>query len=206
VRVLTNRSSGRMGFALAIAARDRGARVTLVAGAASVEPPHGVEVERVTTAAEMGKAMLAATPKADVVLMAAAVADYRPARVAAEKIKRAGTAMTLALEPNPDILAACAARRRAGQTFVGFALETSRGVDRARGKLRDKGLDLVVLNSPSDGIGGETNRVTLVEERSQRKLGELAKREVAEEILDRVVELRGKARVRKATKRARKAK
>ena len=205
VRVLTNRSSGKMGFALAAAARDRGARVTLVAGAASVEPPQGVELKRATSASEMERAMLAAAPAADVVLMAAAVADYRPARSAREKIKRSNAAMTLTLEPNPDILAACAAGRRAGQTFVGFALETSRGIPRARAKLKTKGLDLVVLNSPADGIGGETNRVTLVEAAAARRLPEMAKREVAEEILDRVLELRGKAKGRAPAKRARKA-
>jgi phosphopantothenoylcysteine decarboxylase/phosphopantothenate--cysteine ligase len=191
VRVLTNRSSGRMGVALAEAARDRGASVTLVAGPMSVAAPYGVTVVAVTTATEMEKAVLAAAPKCDVVVAAAAVADYRPARVSREKLKRADGAVTLLLEPNPDVLAAAAAKRRAGQTFVGFALETSRGTERARGKLSKKGLDLIVLNSPADGIGGGTNQVTLVEARSTRKLARMSKREVAEAILDRVHEMRG---------------
>jgi phosphopantothenoylcysteine decarboxylase/phosphopantothenate--cysteine ligase len=190
VRVLTNRSSGRMGFALAEAARDRGAEVTLVAGPASVEPPLGVTLAPVGTAAEMERAMKRAAAGADVVLMAAAVADYRPKRAAREKLKRGSAPLTLMLEPNPDILAGLAGTRRPGQVFVGFALETSRGLERARAKLAAKGLDLVALNAPAKGIGGETNVVTLVEARAARRLPELSKREVAEAILDRVLELR----------------
>jgi phosphopantothenoylcysteine decarboxylase / phosphopantothenate---cysteine ligase len=193
VRVLTNRSSGRMGFALAGAARDRGAEVTLVTGPASVPAPGGVRLVEVTTAVEMARALSAASPAADVVLMAAAVADYRPVRRAREKIKRVPGRMTLELEPNSDILAGLAANRRKGQVFVGFALETSRGVARARAKLAAKGLDLVVLNAPAAGIGGDTNEVTLVERRAARPLEKLSKREVAEVILDRVIALRGAA-------------
>jgi phosphopantothenoylcysteine decarboxylase/phosphopantothenate--cysteine ligase len=193
VRVLTNRSSGRMGFALAEAARDRGAAVTLVAGAASLEPPDRVELKRVATAAEMERAMLEAAPAAEVVLMAAAVSDYRPARAAREKIKRTGDPLTLSLEPNADILAAIGRARRPGQVLVGFALETRRDVARARAKLSAKGLDLVVLNTAGEGIGGETNRVTLVEARTEKELPLLSKREVAEHILERVAELRGRS-------------
>lgn len=192
VRVLTNRSSGRMGVAIAEAARDRGAAVTLVAGAMSVAAPHGVATVPVGTGEDMLKAVLAASPKADVVIAAAAVADYRPAKVRAEKIKRSDAAMSLALEPNPDVLATAAAERRAGQIFAGFALETSRGLANARIKLAKKGLDLVVLNAPGAGLGGDTNVVTLVERRGAKKLPKMSKREVAEAILDRVLELREK--------------
>jgi len=202
VRVLTNRSSGRMGFALAEAARDRGAEVTLVAGPASVEPPLGVTLVPVTTAAEMERALEQAAADADVVLMAAAVADYRPKRAAREKLKRGTAPLTLELEPNPDILAGLAAARKPGQVFVGFALETSRGVERARAKLAAKGLDLVALNDPKRGIGGETSMVTLVEARAARRLPELAKREVAEAVLDRVLELRAARAKRTRTKPA----
>ena len=198
VRVLTNRSSGRMGFALAQAARDRGAEVTLVAGPASVEPPLGVRVVPVTTALEMQRAMRRAAARAQVVLMAAAVADYRPRQAAAGKLKRDGAPRTLALTPNPDILAGLTTRRRRGQVFVGFALETSRGLARARAKLEAKRLDLVVLNSPQRAIGAETNQVTLVEARAALRLPELGKREVAEAILDREVELRRPRRAAKA--------
>ncbi len=212
VRVLTNRSSGRMGFALAAAARDRGASVTLVAGVTSVEPPAGVTCVAVTTAAEMDKAMQAHARGADLVLMAAAVSDYRPARAASEKLKRGAGALHLELLPNSDILAGLAAHRRPGQTFVGFALETSRGVANARAKLRDKGLDLVVLNTPQAGIGGETNQVTLVETTRARVLPVLPKREVAEHVLERALELRAAAKpagkatrpsVRRAARRSR---
>jgi phosphopantothenoylcysteine decarboxylase/phosphopantothenate--cysteine ligase len=202
VRVLTNRSSGRMGVALAEAARDRGASVTLVAGPMSVAAPHGVTLVAVTTASDMEKAVLAAAPKCDVVVAAAAVADYRPARVSREKLKRGDVAITLSLEPNPDVLAAAAAKRRAGQTFVGFALETTRGTERARAKLANKGLDLVVLNSPTGGIGGETNQVTLIEARTARKLPRMSKREVAEAILDRVHEMRGRGARPRPARRA----
>jgi phosphopantothenoylcysteine decarboxylase/phosphopantothenate--cysteine ligase len=190
VRVLTNRSSGRMGFALAEAARDRGAEVTLVAGPASVAAPLGVTVVPVGTALEMERALRHAVADADVVLMAAAVADYRARRPAREKLKRGGPPPALELEANPDILAALAAARKPGQIFVGFALETSRGLERARAKRAQKGLDLVVLNAPARSIGRETNAVTLVEARRARRLPEASKREVAEAILDRVLELR----------------
>jgi phosphopantothenoylcysteine decarboxylase/phosphopantothenate--cysteine ligase len=191
VRVLTNRSSGRMGFALAEAARDRGAAVTVVAGPVSVEPPHGVEVVHVTTALQMERAMREHAPKAQVVVMAAAVADYRPAKPSAQKLKRAGGPLTVTFEPNPDILAGLGAAKGRDQTIVGFALETENGVANARKKLAGKHADLIVLNTPEQGIGGGTNQVTLVEALAAVELPETSKREVAERILDRVLELRG---------------
>ena len=191
VRVLTNRSSGRMGFALAEAARDRGADVTVVAGPVSVAPPHGVNVVQVVTAAEMQKSMTAHARSAHVILMAAAVADYRPAREQREKIKRGTGAIALALEPNPDILAGLAAKRRPGQVLVGFALETTNGLKNARLKLKKKGVDLVALNSPAAALGRDTNQVTLVTAGGNEKLPTLTKREVAERLLDRVLALRG---------------
>jgi phosphopantothenoylcysteine decarboxylase/phosphopantothenate--cysteine ligase len=205
VRVLTNRSSGRMGFALAEAARDRGAAVTVVAGATSVEPPAGVALVSVLSAADMEQAMRSHAPKADLVLMAAAVADYRPARAAAQKLKRGEGPRSIELVPNPDILAAIAARRRPGQVIVGFALETRQGLASARAKLRAKGLDLIVLNSPRAGIGGETNQVTLVEAGRRRALPVMPKREVAEHIIERTLELRAAARppARRAVRRKR---
>ena len=192
VRMLTNRSSGRMGYAIAEAARDRGADVTVVSGPVSIEPPHGVTLVPVTSAVEMQRAMNGAAAHADVVVMAAAVADYRPAAVSKEKLKRAGGRMSLDLVPNPDILAGLGAAREPGQVLVGFALETSGGVARARAKLRAKGVDLIVLNSPEDGLGGATNRVTFVETASAKALPKADKRDIAEAILDRVLELRGK--------------
>ncbi len=191
VRVLTNRSSGRMGFALAEAARDRGASVTVVAGPVSVEPPHGVEVERVVTALQMERAMRERAPKAQVVVMAAAVADYRPARPSVQKLKRAGGPLKVTFEPNPDILAGLGAAKGREQTLVGFALETENGVANARKTPTEKQADLIVLNSPEQGIGGGTNTVTLVEALGAVELPETSKREVAERIFDRVLELRG---------------
>jgi phosphopantothenoylcysteine decarboxylase / phosphopantothenate---cysteine ligase len=203
VRVLTNRSSGRMGFAVAEAARDRGASVTVVAGATSVEPPHGVRTVRVETALEMERAMLAETKRADVVVMAAAVADYRPARPASTKLKRQSAALTLELVANPDILAGVAARRRPGQVLVGFALETANGLRNARAKLAAKGIDLIVLNTPREALGGETNRATLIERTRRRALPTLSKRELAERILERALELRGGRRAATSARAAR---
>jgi phosphopantothenoylcysteine decarboxylase/phosphopantothenate--cysteine ligase len=175
-------------------------------GVSSLEPPSGVSLAPVTTAAEMEKAMNAFVASADLVLMAAAVADYRPARKAADKMKRGAGTLTLDLVPNPDILAGLAARRRPGQAYVGFALETSRGVTHARAKLRAKKLDLIVLNSPRQGIGGDTNQVTLVEAARTKALPLLPKREVAEHILERALELRAKTAARKPNpKRVRRA-
>lgn len=190
VRVLTNRSSGRMGFALAEAARDRGADVTVVAGPVSVEPPHGVTLVPVTTAEDMLHAMRSHAASADVVLMAAAVADYKPAKASARKLKRGAGPLTLELAPNPDILKTLGAARTSGQVLVGFALETNDGVANARAKLHAKGADLIVLNSPADGIGGDTNRATLVEAKRAQALPVCPKRELAEAILDRVQQLR----------------
>jgi len=191
VRVLTNRSSGRMGFALAEAARDRGAQVTVVAGPVSVDAPAGVDVVSVTTALQMERAMTERGPKANVVIMAAAVADYRPARPSPQKIKRDGGSLDIKLVPNPDILAGLGAAKKKEQIVVGFALETDDGVENARKKLAAKNADLIVLNTPEEALGSETNLVTLIEARAVTELPEASKREVAEHILDRVMELRG---------------
>ena len=193
VRVLTNRSSGRMGFALAEAARDRGAEVTVVAGPVSVDPPAGVDVVSITTALQMERAMTERGPKANVIIMAAAVADYRPVRPSPQKIKRDAGTLEVKLEPNPDILAGLGAAKKKDQLVVGFALETENGVENARKKLAQKKADLIVLNSPEEALGAETNLATLVEARSVVELPEASKREVAEHILDRVMELRGDA-------------
>lgn len=194
VRVLTNRSSGRMGCALAEVARDRGARVTLVAGPMDVEPPGGVEVVSVSTAAEMGIALTKAASAADVIVMAAAVADYRPARPSRNKMERAKGGIALELTANPDVLGGLARKRRPGQLLVGFALETKPGVARARSKLAAKGVDLMVLNSPKAGLGGDTNQVTLVEARSARRLPLMSKHQVADAIYERLLALRGTRR------------
>jgi phosphopantothenoylcysteine decarboxylase/phosphopantothenate--cysteine ligase len=182
VRILTNPSSGRMGFALAEAARDRGAGPTPLA------PPTGVETVRVETTTEMQQAIQGALADADALFMAAAPADYRPARRASRKRPRGGGRMTLALEPTPDILVSL--KRPAGCLMVGFALETGGGLPRAREKLRSKRLDYVVLNDalePGAGFEVTTNRVTILgRSGGPTNLPLLAKRDVAQRILDLV--------------------
>jgi phosphopantothenoylcysteine decarboxylase/phosphopantothenate--cysteine ligase len=191
VRTIANRSSGRMGYALARAARARGARVLLVTGPANVEPPPGVELCRVQTAADMHRALVERLPQADCLIMAAAVADYRPKSVASDKIRRDG-GLTLELEPTTDILAAVAARK-GKRLHVGFALETGdQALDSARRKLHDKHLDLMVLNradEPGAGLDVETNRVVLIGAEEEKALPLMHKDEVARQVLDEVVRL-----------------
>ena len=191
VRYVGNRSSGKMGYAIAEAARDRGATVTLVSGPTALTPPAGVEVARVETALEMQAAIEASVAGADVLIMAAAVADYRVAEAADRKIKRekAGD-ITLRLTKNPDILAGLA-----GQPAfkVGFAAETDDLLANARDKLVRKGAQMLVANDvtrPGSGFGTDTNEVILLDWLGgEKKLPLLPKREVADAILDRVLEL-----------------
>jgi len=196
VRHLGNRSSGRMGYALAEAARDYGARVTLVTAPTGLPTVYGVETVPVRTAAEMHDAIIARLDETDVLLMAAAVADYRPARMAEQKIKKQDGALTLELERTVDILAAVAERRagsRDDKVIVGFAAETENLLENARDKLVRKRLDLLVANDVSASDSGfevATNRVTLLTpDGGQESLPLLRKEEVAERILDRVAAL-----------------
>ena len=190
VRYLSNRSSGKMGYALARAARRRGAEVTLVSGPTALAAPSGVDVVTVGTAREMADAIEGAFATATVVIMAAAVADYRPREALARKLKKNAPGLTLALERNPDILAGLGARKR-GRLLVGFAAETHDLVTEARRKLRAKHLDLVVANDvtvPGAAFGGDTNVVRLIDRRGQEDaLPVLAKDDVADRILDWVV-------------------
>jgi phosphopantothenoylcysteine decarboxylase/phosphopantothenate--cysteine ligase len=191
IRVMTNRSSGRMGFALARAAHVRGATVTLVTGPTALEPPAGVTVERIETTADLARAVGRLLPEADVLLMAAAPADYRPARPATSKGGREQGAKTLDLEPTPDVLEATRSCRKAGALIVGFAYETEPGTARARAKLDRKALDLIVLNHHGAGAGAEvpTNRVTLIT-RDRESEGPLeTKDQAAGRILDAVDQL-----------------
>ena len=189
VRYISNRSSGKMGFAIAQAARDRGAHVMLVSGPTFLPTPHGVARTDVTTAEEMYHAVLDRLDETTVLIMAAAVADYRPSSQAAQKIKKR-EAMTVELVRNPDILAE-AGRRKRSQILVGFAAETEELIQNAREKLAKKNLDLIVANDIRVGFGGETNRVTILDRQgSVEELPELTKREAAHRILDRVVALR----------------
>ena len=196
VRFITNHSTGRMGYELARAAMLRGAQVTLVSGPTALEPPPFVELVRVESARQMHDAVMAAAPAQDVIIKAAAVADYRPAHTAGEKIKKSGADLTLELTRTPDILAELGAARRPGQFLCGFAMETRDLLDNARAKLENKGADMIVANSLREagaGFGGATNHVTLVEPTGCTELPLAGKDEVAHRILDRILARRAGA-------------
>jgi phosphopantothenoylcysteine decarboxylase / phosphopantothenate---cysteine ligase len=189
VRVVTNPSSGRMGYALAEAAYARGAEVMLIAGPSDLPLPFGITAHRVETTAEMQRATQALVKKADLLVMAAAPADYRPAKPAAAKRPRASGGLAVELEATPDILASLKPRK--GCVLVGFALETGGdGVAKAKKKLQDKALDFVILNDalePGAGFEVTTNRVTIIGKSGQpTELPLLSKRDVADKILDAV--------------------
>jgi phosphopantothenoylcysteine decarboxylase/phosphopantothenate--cysteine ligase len=197
VRFIGNRSSGRMGLALAERASRRGAEVTLIAANVSLPAPPGVRRVDVETAAELADALGREFDSADVLVMAAAPADFRPRRPAGEKIHREGrSGLELDLEATEDILAELSTRRRDGQTIVGFAAETGEGLDRARDKLRRKGADAIVLNDVSRSeIGFESpeNEVVIVEADGEHHVPLASKVSVADAILDRVATLRSQS-------------
>ena len=193
VRYITNRSTGKMGYAVAEAARDRGADVTLVSGPVQLPAPNGVKLVSVQSSAELCKAVLQAGTQMDVVIQAAAPADFTPARVSDKKIKKDGEGLTLELVPTTDIAKSLGATKRPGQTFVIFAAETNDVEANARGKLDKKNADLVVANDvtrPGAGFGVDTNCVTLISRTDRRELPMMSKREVGDAILDRILELR----------------
>jgi phosphopantothenoylcysteine decarboxylase/phosphopantothenate--cysteine ligase len=196
VRALMNHSSGKQGYALAEAALDRGAHVILVSAPTALAAPIGAELVPVKTAAEMGRALLPAAAQADVLLMAAAVADFRPAQPSQQKHKRGRGTPKLELEPTEDLLGQVMAQRGSGgrpQVVVGFAAETQDLVANARAKLEAKGLSLVVANditAPDAGFAADTNRVTLLDPGGRvEALPLMSKAEVAEVVLDWVAEL-----------------
>lgn len=195
VRFLTNRSSGKMGYAVAAAALARGAQVTLVSGPVALEPPAGADVVRVRTACEMLEAARPAFAGADIAVFTAAVADLRPAHPADRKLKKGADDALLArieLVSNPDILATLAQERRADQTVVGFAAETENAAENARVKLETKGADLIVANEVGEGraFGTDDNQAVLVSRDGERALPLMPKRQLADAILDRALELR----------------
>ena len=198
VRFIGNRSSGKMGVAIAEAARDRGASVTLVAGAMSVTPPRGVTLVDATTASAMREAIIRAAPAADILVMAAAVADFAPARAQRRKIKRSGANLQIELVPSPDIVAEVGEMPPEMRPFlIGFAAESDDLEANARSKLRDKGLDLIVGNrvgGPFDAIGSDENKVTVFG--AEGELSDwpmLPKRQVAERLWDLIVDRYRKA-------------
>jgi phosphopantothenoylcysteine decarboxylase/phosphopantothenate--cysteine ligase len=187
VRVVTNASSGRMGYALAAAAYSRGAQVTLVSGPTTLEPPEGVPLHKVETTAELEECVRALVPQADALFMAAAPADYRPSAPAEGKQARGAGPLQVTLEPTVDVLGSV--ERPARCVSVGFALEVGDGLARARRKLQDKRLDFIILNDalePGAGFEVTTNRVTILaaDGREPLALPLLSKRETAERILD----------------------
>ena len=196
VRHISNRSSGKMGYAIAEAARDRGASVVLVSGPTALHPPVGVEVIQVQTAIQMRDAIVDAAKKADALLMAAAVSDYRPAVAAKSKIKKERETLSVELVRNPDILSEV----RGDFVRVGFAAESENVVENAKVKLKGKNLDLIVANditATDSGFGVDTNRVLIVDREGKGKhLPLLSKLEVAHKVLDRVGELLPKSRGR----------
>ena len=194
VRYISNRSSGKMGFALARAARRRGAEVTLVAGAVNVEPPRGLEIIRAATAEDMVRAVKARARDCSALLMAAAVADFRPATAARTKIEKSGSGRpaSIALEYTADVLKGIAGSAR-GRVTVGFSLELERGTGRAARKIKEKKLDLIVINNPTEPgceFGSDYNKVSfLYPDGRLEELSLLPKDVVAERILDRVEEM-----------------
>src|SRR5688572_29511501 len=193
VRFVSNHSSGKMGVALAASAWRRGADVTLVAGPIAVAPPTGPALRRVESTEDMARTVEELAPSVDVLIMAAAPSDFRPSSVVEKKIKKGQDAPVVAFENTPDILRSTIARRRDGAIIVGFALETHDAVDNGRRKLREKGLDLVVVNDATEqgaGFGVDTNRVTLLHRDGQDEVLPLqSKSDVADAILDRVERL-----------------
>jgi phosphopantothenoylcysteine decarboxylase/phosphopantothenate--cysteine ligase len=193
VRYLTNRSSGKMGYAIAEEAADRGARTILVSGPTGLTPPKGVETIRIETALQMRTAVLEHLPEATVVIKAAAVSDYRLVQPADFKVKKEEQSLTLKLVPNPDILKEIGAQK-GGRILVGFAAETGDLLRQAERKLKEKNLDLIVANDVSQegaGFSHDTNTVVILDQDGGvEELPLLPKRTVARRILDRVVRLR----------------
>ena len=192
VRYLGNRSSGKMGYALAEAAQSRGAKVILVSGPSALHPPVHCELIKVTTAEQMRQAVLERLTEATLVIKAAAVADYRPVTVSEQKLKRTGP-ITLELAPTEDILAEVVRRRRPGQLIVGFAAETENQMENGRAKLLSKGADAIVVNDVTgDGVGidADLNAATFLTLTTATELPEMPKRQLADRILDEILTLR----------------
>ncbi len=196
VRFISNRSSGRMGFALAEAALKRGAEVTVVAGVTTVRPPNGVRVLKALSAEEMSQAVAGESAAASVFIGAAAIADYRPAQRADQKIKKSSESITLTLERTPDVLSQVAASRKNGMLVIGFAAETENVIENAKEKLRAKQLDAIVANDVTrndSGFDTATNAITIiVKDHDPVVLPVLSKRDAADRILDVIVNLRSR--------------
>ena len=194
VRYISNRSSGKMGYAIAQAAQKRGAEVTLLSGPVAIEAPHGVKLVPFTTTQELLDRASELAQEQDLLIQAAAPADYRAKEIAPQKIKKqGGEPMTFTLVENPDVAATLGKAKRSGQVFVGFAAETNDVLAHARDKLARKNLDMIVANDvtrPGAGFDVDTNIVTLITKDGQEALPMMSKAEVAQRILDRALALR----------------
>ena len=194
VRFISNRSSGKMGFALAEAALKRGAEVTVVAGVTTAAVPDGVRIVKALSAEEMSQVVARESTDASVFIGAAAIADYRPVQRAEQKIKKSNDSITLTLERTPDVLSQVAASRTNGMLVIGFAAETENVIDNARDKLRVKKLDAIVANDvtqPDSGFDSATNAITIItRDDNHVALPVLSKRDAADRILDAIVKLR----------------
>ena len=190
VRYITNHSTGKMGYAIATVCARRGASVTLVSGPTGLQKPRFVQTVDIKSAREMYEAVTAQAQEQDIIVKAAAVADYRPKYVSIEKIKKKGGELTLELERTDDILVYLGEHKRQGQFLCGFAMETQDLIENARKKLQKKHLDMIVANSlrvEGAGFGGDTNVVTIITENEEISLGKMSKEETASKIIDRIL-------------------
>lgn len=194
VRYITNHSSGKMGYELAKAAYFRGAKVTLISGKTAIPAPYGVNLVEVTSAEDMYRACMEAAPNCDVIIKAAAVADYRPQTESAQKIKKGG-ALSIPLAQNKDILKELGAAKKTGQILVGFCMETQNLLENAEKKLKSKNLDFICANSltePGAGFEGDTNALTLLfQDGEKKKLPKMSKFQAGMKILDEVLRISG---------------
>ncbi|MDE6529754.1 MAG: bifunctional phosphopantothenoylcysteine decarboxylase/phosphopantothenate--cysteine ligase CoaBC [Lachnospiraceae bacterium] len=193
VRFISNHSTGKMGYAIARAAMLRGAKVTLVTGPTDITPPMGTEVIEITSAEDMAEAVKTRADRQDIIIKAAAVADYRPKNIADEKMKKSDDALFLELERTEDILGFLGAHKKEGQFLCGFSMETEHMIENSRLKLQKKNLDLIVANNlkqPGAGFGTETNIVTLLSKEDTVELPLMQKEDVAHRLLDYIMEHR----------------
>ena len=199
VRYISNHSTGKMGYAIARQAMMRGAEVTLVSGKVNIQPPMGVRVVPVVSAADMAQAVKEAAPEQDIIIKAAAVADYRPGVTADEKLKKKDDEMSIELERTEDILAYLGAHRREGQFLCGFSMETEHMLENSRAKLKKKNIDMIVANNLKQegaGFGTDTNVVTLLTKDEAIELPIMSKEDVADRLLDHIVEY-GRKKIRR---------
>ena len=197
VRFISNHSTGKMGYAIARICRQRGAEVTLVTGRTNLPSPAGIDIVDIKSAQDMFEAVTSRSKEQDLIIKAAAVADYRPAVVAEEKVKKAEGDMSIALERTQDILAYLGEHKQPGQVLCGFAMETENMVEHALGKLKKKNLDLIVANNvkvEGAGFGTDTNVVTLITDEEIRELALMKKEEVAQQLVDELLKLRARKR------------